>query len=294
MKIDYISDIHLDFHCTELNGQAPKFKKQLDKFVDTIKPNHHDVLIIAGDLGHYYSQDSKFLLKMKEFYKDVIVVPGNHDMYLVSKSIRSKYQYNSWNRILEMKKFCADNDIIYLDGNTKVINGVSFAGGGMAWDGSYGKKIEEDCTDEELLGHWELVMNDSRMMFANGKDNIRVPLAYSGYYTEPSFKPYEFFDSQKRKFDRIQNADVVVTHYGPKTPDDMREEYVDDLTTSFYYFDGEEYIDKLKPTKWIYGHSHIQVDEMHKGCNMLCNALGYPGENTYAEIKTFEIETFED
>ena len=297
MKIDYISDVHIDFWCREINTQNPKFKKQLKFLIDTILPNKEKsgkVLIIAGDLGHYYKQDTEFLLEIKQYYEHIFLVPGNHDMYLVSDSIKKTYMFDSWNRVLEMKSFCRDNKgFHYLDGNKVVVDGISFAGCGMAWDGSYGKVVYPDCDMGELLGHWENVMNDANLMFMNGKDVINVPTAYGGRYTKPSFDPIEFFSSQKKKIEKIDGADVVVSHYGPKVPDDISETYKSDLTTSFYYFNGDDDIDRIKPKKWIYGHTHRKVNEVYKGCNMLCNPLGYPGENTYTVIKSFEIEEIE-
>ena len=289
MKVDYISDLHLDFWIKETNPQNPKFQKQLNNFINTILPKKNDVLIVAGDLGHYYAQDTAFLTKMKDYYDNILIVPGNHDMYLVSDSIKQKYQYNSVNRMLEMKRFCAENNIHYLDGNTINIDGVNFSGSGMHWDGSFGKNLFSDCTDGELLGHWENVMNDARLIYMKGSDHIKSPTMYGGYYSKPSFKPLDFFKSQKDKLDRITEADVMITHYAPRVPDNMRQRYREDLASSFYYFDGSEYVKNLKPKFWIYGHTHDKVDEIQDGCRFLCNPLGYPGENTYNIIKTFEV-----
>jgi predicted phosphodiesterase len=292
MKIDFISDTHIDFWVKETNPQSHKFEKQMNSFIDIIKPNKHDVLIIAGDLGHYYNQDTLFLLKMKEYYTDIIVVPGNHDMYLVSKKLVAKYQYDSWNRILEMKGFCRDNGIHYFDGNSVCIKGITFGGAGMSWDGSYAKIVYEDTTMGEILGHWENFMNDGNLIYG-GSDNYSVPMAYGGSHKVTSFDPLEFFDSQKAKLERVTNADVMISHYGPKYPEDISEHYKYDLTTTFYFFNGDDFLERLKPKYWVYGHTHRQVDEIYMGCNMLCNPLGYPDENTYTTIKTFEIEDIE-
>ena len=85
MKVDYISDLHLDFWIRELNPQSPKFQKQIDQYLDMIHAKGGDVLIIAGDLGHYFQQDSAFLLACKELYRHVMLVRGNHDMYLIDQ-----------------------------------------------------------------------------------------------------------------------------------------------------------------------------------------------------------------
>jgi len=193
-----------------------------------------------------------------------------------------------------MKAFCRENEgFHYLDGNVVNINGINFGGAGMHWDGSFAKTLCSDMTDGELLGHWENVMNDANLIYWEGKDHIKVPTAYGGSYSVPSFKPLDFFKSQKEKLDKIDAVDVMITHYAPRIPDNMRQRYKEDLASSFYYFDGSEYVERLKPKYWVYGHTHDRVDETENGCNFLCNPLGYPGENTYNVIKRFEIKDVE-
>lgn len=305
MKIDYMSDNHIDFYITEHNPQSAKFEKQLKSYIDSLKPNNHDVLIIAGDLGHYFPQDSAFLLKMKEYYDNIVIVPGNHDMYLVSGGQESKYQWDSWNRVLEMKYFCRDNGIHYLDGNIVNIKGINFGGCGMSWDGSYANQMvdeckaigykEEDCeyySEGELVEHWKNTMNDCKRMFMDGKRNLRIPLAYGSYYTQTSYDPLKFFKSQYAKLQKIDKVDVMVSHYGPKIPDKLPEGYKT-VMTSFYYFDGLKDIQRIKPKFWIYGHTHSVYNDMYESCNLLTNPIGYPGERHKPIIQTITIEDIE-
>ena len=63
LKIDFISDLHLDFWVKELNPQNPKFNKQIQEFIKMINPLDGDVLVIAGDIGHS-NQQAKFLLQI--------------------------------------------------------------------------------------------------------------------------------------------------------------------------------------------------------------------------------------
>lgn len=288
MQIDYVSDTHIDFWISELNTQNPKFQKQLSHYIDTVlKPKGSDILILAGDIGHYFKQDTEFILGLKKHYKHILLTFGNHDMYLVTKSTQNKYLYDSMNRLLEFKHWCKKQENIhFLDGNSVVIEGTSFAGAGMAWDGSYGKKFY-NLTEYEMVEHWKQVMNDSKLIFS-GKPHISVPTAYGGNYTECSFDPLEFFKEQKKKLNRIEYCDVMISHYGPKVPDNLKEEYKN-RTSSFYYFDGLEDIDRLGCKFWVYGHTHEKIDEIYNECNLLCSPIGYPGENKSTEISTFNI-----
>jgi Icc-related predicted phosphoesterase len=289
MKIDYISDLHLDFYVREKNPTSYKLAKQVDEFIEMIRPNKHDVLIIAGDLGHYYHQDTLLLQKLKLFYKHILLVAGNHDMYLVSNNIQKSYEWDSWNRIQEMKVFCDSIEgLEYLDGNAIEIEGVTFAGCGMGWDMSYAKTIRPGIHKDEVKDHWIKTMNDANLMFMDGKDKYTVPLGY-GYHKIPSFRPFEFFESELNKLNKIESADVMITHYGPKIPDKMHSQYVDDLTTTFYYFDGSEAIERLKPKYWVYGHTHKSYTDVMGETTIINNPLGYPSENSYATIQTIEV-----
>ena len=294
MKVDYISDIHLDFHIKETSN-LEKLNKQLDYTIDKMLNDgttERDILIIAGDLGHYFNMDSRFLLKMKELYNEVLYVAGNHDLYLVSRQQQLKYQHDSFNRLREMKYFCKNNDIHYLDGQTINIRGINFTGIPMSWDMSYAKTLYDDVSVGEVLGHWENVMNDANLIFQDGKQNIKIPTAYGGSYKVVSFKPLDYFDSQYEKLLDVTDTDVIITHYGPKIPECLPD-YYKNMTTTFYFFDGLSVIDTVKPKFWVYGHTHRIIDEYYKECNLLCNPYGYPNEVKKNGIRSFYIEELE-
>ena len=292
MKVDYISDLHIDFWVKEKNpGQ--KMDAQLLKYIDMIKLNPgNDVLIIAGDLGHYFAQDSSFLLMCKLLYKYVLLVPGNHDRYLVSNAQQKKYMYSSKNRILEMKRFCAENNIIYLDGQVVVLDGYRFAGTGMSWDKSFYESKKGQSSDTVVGEHFKNTMNDAKLIF-EGSDNYYVHTAYGGKFLQSSFNPSELFQKEKEKLEQIRdydNVDVMVTHYTPTNPYVYSpSEYSEDLSSTFYMFNGEKDIERISPKYWVFGHMHNHYDFNHKGTNFLCNPLGYPGENTYTVVKTIEL-----
>ena len=56
MKIDFLSDLHIDFWIKENDYTSAKFDKQIKQFIDIILPEKDslgEVLIIPGDLSHY-------------------------------------------------------------------------------------------------------------------------------------------------------------------------------------------------------------------------------------------------
>lgn len=295
MKVDYISDVHLDFWIREQNSESPKFDKLVNEFInEVICAKGGDVLIIAGDLGHYFAQDSAFLLKLKNMYNHVIVVAGNHDMYLVSKNQQDKYHRNSWNRIDEMKQFCDEHDgLHYLDGNVIDIDGIKFAGLSMSWDKSYINYLRGGLvSDESVIDLFNNVMNDSRLIFQGGGGNYDVSLAYGSYYRVSSFKPLDHF---KLEYEKLQNftkedqIDVMVSHYSPIFPPNMPLAYAKDENTTFYFFDGNEDVKRISPKYWIFGHTHNKYNFNKHDTKFLCNPLGYPNENTYTFVESFTL-----
>lgn len=296
MKVAYLSDIHVDFWLYELNAQYHKMERQLDILVEIISPEPADVMVIAGDLGHYYSQDCTFLTRMRDIYQHVILVTGNHDLYLVSRNIQEKYAFDSTNRVKEMKEFCAQNDgMHYLDGNCVDIGGVTFGGVGGGWDDTYFQRLKKfKPSKAEIIKLFQNTTNDSRLIFADGKHNYPV---YKSIYDHPgavgvftSFDPVKYFMNEMDKLNRISAADVMVSHYGPATPPDMCAMYAVRPETTFYHFNGDEAIKRIKPKVWIYGHTHDVHEFEHLGTKVLCNPLGYPGDGySPTKIKYFDI-----
>ena len=283
MKIHVLSDAHADFYIKERN-ECHKMTKQITEFlkiigVFEIPEQDRDVFIIPGDLGHYFIQNKEVLKELNNIFKHVILVAGNHDYYLVSKIQQKRYLNNSMNKFLELKRFCLDNSIHFLDGNVICIDGYRFAGVGMFWDSSFAKK--DNLTDYEITQMYHKEMNDVNYIMS-GYAPYRVPIAYGAYYLQTSFNHKELFEKEKEKLNKITEddmIDVMITHYLPLVPDDMPEKYLDDLSTTFYIFDGEEDIKRIKPKFWLFGHTHIKYNFEKFGTRFICNPFGYPGEN---------------
>lgn len=73
MIIDIISDIHLDFYARFNQVKTESFVK---KIINTKKDKTFEVLVIAGDIGHY-SDDNLYLIKLlSQFYEKNIYNMG--------------------------------------------------------------------------------------------------------------------------------------------------------------------------------------------------------------------------
>lgn len=234
-------------------------------------------------------------LVSKKMYKKIFVTFGNHDMYLVSNSQRSKYEY-SWDKVLELKEICKNIDTVeFLDGNIVEVDGVKIGGCGLWYDGSYAKKVF-GYNDTRTLQLWKDNMNDANLI--HGRDGNEPGLNSSqGMYSYGKTKSYTFdpdlfFLKEKEKLMKIvYDCDIFVSHIGPVVPPTIRTQYKTPCT-GFYYFDGEHILwDERAPKIWVFGHTHDRYEFKVNNSWLLCNPLGYKSEQTSTEIDVIDIES---
>jgi len=261
MQFDLISDIHLDFW-VKPEGDVLKLRRNIEKFMEAILPETCcDTLLIGGDLGHHNRQNYILLKLLQEHYAHILVVPGNHDYYLETRSISHKYGHDSLERLSEMKRLAAQlPHVVYLEGTTHTIGGVTYGGCGMWYDLQYGLQILKASYDA-IFDHWRSISNDAVLI----KGRPRLTL--------------EMFKREKAQLELVlDRSDVVLTHFSPDwshVPEARKLE----LATSFYYFDGAALLKRAAGKIWCFGHVHTRVDYVHKNCRFINAALGYPAEN---------------
>lgn len=129
MRINYFSDIHLEF------GTCPPPSVEAD------------IIIAAGDIG-IYDQGIEWL---KSFNKPVIYVAGNHEYYT--------HEYHQTLQML--REQCAGTNIHFLENNTLEYEGVRFIGCSL-WTDLF---IEGEETADSLA----ISVNDfRRIRFSDG------------------------------------------------------------------------------------------------------------------------------
>lgn len=95
MKIDYISDVHIDSWITHFPNKAIK-----NMFVPSDDAN---VCLFAGDAGngkHYYDM---VLDALEPYYAKVLAVPGNHEYYGSTACRTESFKSNWWTSIEDKK-----------------------------------------------------------------------------------------------------------------------------------------------------------------------------------------------
>ena len=277
-KIAYISDTHIDFYA---ENKPAKIRKHADKIVpDHAKEkDYYDAIIVAGDIGHYNKDNIVFLKQLKNYAANVICVLGNHDHWLLTKSQKKKYKFESKSRVEEFGKMCKESNIQLLDPGHTIIKSkdgkpVSILGFNGWYDGKYMN------ADPVFLNiDWPKVMNDARHICS-------TPESYDSLHKQDMQKLNNLLNFRG---DDLQ-PDIIVSHVRPTiNPWNIQEKYRRDKNTPFYCFDGSVLMQKLKPKYWIYGHTHDGQDFVENGVQVVTNAFGYPGELTPDKGKLKEI-----
>lgn len=268
MLLDTISDLHIDFYIRAdgvLNDDAIKTYCNNELFAPNHK--HAEILIVAGDLSHYNFQTKAVLEYLqKEYYTKVFFVTGNHDLYLVNDQYKTSQQ-----RVKELKgMFKRNKNIHLLDGDILEYKGIRI-GGTMGWyDGTYCNKVHAFCNP---LALWRNTMNDA----------TRIK-GYTDFY--------EIYAEEKPKLERIyKECDVIVTHINPMPHARFFSPgYRLEPTSGFYAFDGEYEVEHTPAKLWVFGHAHSAIDLEVYNTRLVCNALGYPDEQSPApKVITVEL-----
>lgn len=295
VKLAILGDTHFDFWLNP-NFKEKHFNLQ---FRELLEPVEADVLLLSGDIGHYNTQNLRCLQYMRQYFDRIVVTFGNHDYYLITNSVRDKYQRLNPNRpseerVDEMKKMIEDVDRIdYVDGNIVEIDGIKIGGATGWYDGSLLNKSRDTIQAE-----YDKVMNDGNLIHPRGK-------------------PFDWlFHEQKHRLDAVyQQCDIMMSHVSPlsewkqfiemygfdnerasRDPNySMQHEALKDHN-AFYCFDGKEYLANGSMKHWVFGHTHQNFSRTYeradgRSIEIHCNSIGYPDKGKIpTEFVVKEIE----
>lgn len=278
MRIDILSDLHLDFyfklHLTTAENVTSFFRLI---FTDDDTRKIGDVLIIAGDIGHYNEQNIEVLkIFQKKFYKHIICVLGNHDYYLVDNEAKYIFENNSFKRVENLRYLINKEKNMYcLDGQVIEIEGIRFGGADSWYDGSYIQKYFSQYDNNYINLLWKQYINDSRLIYGIKKFDDVTKL-------------------ETPKLENIyQNCDVMITHVNPSSNEEhISKKYHDNTTNTFFTFDGSKFYKHGSMKYWVFGHTHDSIEYEIEDAKFLCNPFGYPNESQYGDnikMKSFEI-----
>lgn len=263
MKVDLISDIHIDFYIDDPTGDYRT--KRYDKFIEEVLvPTGAEVLSIAGDIGHYNKQNRTLLTKLSNYYEHVFFTLGNHDFWLISSKQEKRYKFG-FNRVAELLSMDLPSNVHFVD---NVINVDNFKVSGTIgfYDGSFMPDAEE---------WWK------EQTYRKFSDYRRIPEADSYRY---------LFDNYKYK-GKLEKVDLMISHMNPSNKYEHQSPvWRDNSSTLFYCFDGTELRDSLDPKVWHFGHTHEKINYRIKGTEFICNPFGYPHETGEGKGHILQIE----
>lgn len=273
MRIDILSDLHCDYFFKQSNNSTIDIKKVYDKVLLQDGRNAGDVLVVAGDIGHYNNQNLIILKMIKRIYgyRAIVCVLGNHDYYLANRIARDDYE-DSFERARELIDLVnSEEDLYCLDGNVIEIDGVKF-GGAMGWysdaylnyrypNGNFPLKSNNEM--------WKKCMLDFEM--TKGIENFN-----------------DLYHIELPKIEAVyKECDVMITHINPSYEDvHLSKEFFREQTNTFFCFNGHKYLKGTTAKHWIFGHTHDSFS--YEFCGVICYVNAYD-DKFGAKMKSIEV-----
>lgn len=234
MKIQFASDLHL-----EMQANAEWLR------LHPLEPSG-DILVLAGDTAYLeYGVSDWFLDWASDSYKQVLLIPGNHEFYHFGDVAK---RGNTWQWMLR------DNVGYYYNKVVRIAN-VDFVLTTM-WT-----HISETEMFQVQRG-----MNDFHQILFNG--NVMTPNDYNAEY-----------ESCKRFItESVTHSDaahiVVVTHHVPTALVVAPQHAASPINSAFMVEMGN-FIADNRIDYWIYGHSHTNIEAEINTTKIVSNQLGY-------------------
>lgn len=243
LKLRIVSDLHM-----ELSGKG-QFK------LPVMADECEQILVLAGDIGTWKQVTSWMIQFLRQRFKQVVLVTGNHEYY--------RQEWHAVNRAIKQRLSAYDN-LHFLHNEAKQIGGVWFVGGTL-W-------TDLNQADPETLPIVESEMNDYQQIhFYDGYVQRRLT-------AQDTLQMHTEFLVLLHKVMQTKQPMIVVTHHAPSfdtvcsdKPWGVDFAYGSDLSTWM-----QSDLIKL----WVHGHTH-QSTSYQLGCvPVITNARGYFNEKT--------------
>jgi hypothetical protein len=280
MKIAVTSDLHYDI--------TPQNHSLVPYIVDEVKRQSPDALVLGGDLANTLAGWGEVLGNFRPLQILKLVVPGNHDVWIESKSALNRGQDSTWKYDIALREIAAQHGFQYLPGNPIIIGRIGFTGS-LGWydyslrdprlDGAIGQHEYEKGTLTNGNGY-TLVWNDTRraawLRYPHSEDWRRRRLRLSAW--EVCTKLAKSLEAECQSLaGRISNL-VAVIHTNP-----FRSCISPAITPDpFDAYEGSVRLGELlvrfgahHDILCICGHRHKRLDINEAGIRVVRSPVGY-------------------
>ena len=242
MKIQYMSDLHLEF------SDNSRWLKHNEL------PVTGDILVLAGDIFYLKNKVaplSNFWKWTSANYRQVLIVPGNHEYYNYCDVMDRGLQ---WKWMFKENVGYYQNQVIRIDDTDFIMNTlwshISPANEYFVWKG----------------------MNDFRQIKYNDK------LLQTEEFNQMHIFCLDFI--KKSLAESTAKHIVVVTHHLP-TLEVVAPHHKGSVLNSAFATNLSKLIADSRIDAWIYGHSHTNIDAEINGTKVVCNQMGYVCQNEH-------------
>lgn len=253
MKIQLISDLHLDFRpfTLKVNPQA-------------------DVVVIAGDFGPIHQVVGRVTNLIQDLGdKETVIVLGNHDYYheKLGEAINHWHGLFDWQENIHMLLDCGIT-----------IQGVRFAGGTL-W--SDFKLREPDLSQEQAMAYARRGINDFNLIAHD-----------SGRILDPK-DCVEMHGWTRSSIVEALEGDlpvVAVTHFMPTMKAISPYWLKMGAPLNPYFCSDCEDLVQPRLKAWLFGHTHTSADLKIGETRFVCNPRGYSADENRAFDSQLLIE----
>lgn len=274
MKINVISDLHLDFADLTLPGGDVLILSGDICEARRLKPDMYNpdmVLFEHEDPLQRPDRYNRFLIEECSKYREVVMVMGNHE----------HYGYNYQKTYAHIAENLPAN-ITLLENQTHTIDDVTFVGATL-W-------TDMNKADPLTMWHVGRMMNDFKQItMFNEVKNVYHRLTPERVM-EDHYKSRQFI--QETVADKFDQKFVVVTHHAPSKISTKPQYQDDTLMNGAYSSELSDFILQNPQIKlWTHGHTHDVFDYMIGSTRIVCNPRGY--HNYEERAHQFRADEFE-
>lgn len=227
LTLQEMSDLHFELYPD--NGKL---------FVDSLDPSGVDVLALVGDIlsTRFYTQTRDRLKQLADKYKRILLVPGNHEYWGMSREETLNVLSNA---------VAGLHNVTLLNNQVVTIEGRRFLGGTMwfpKWSPLHDFAASQLPDFKEIADFKDWVVDENKKFQLFAKKNLK-------------------------------KGDVVLTHYLPSMKS-VAAKYKGSALNAFFVSEMDQLIQDRKPSLWIHGHTHFSFDYQISNTRVVCNPRG--------------------